>query len=307
MVAVMGVGAFARRRGLVSLEATQVARRLVAEVCFPALCFQGLAEMDRRELSSGLAVVVLGFVTLALAGCVGLALGRFATRPRASAFAIAIGNWIFFPLPIAKLLFGGEGVHVVLLFNAGAQVFLWTFGLAMLGGSAGATGTGPSRALKNPGLWATAAGLLAAFAWPKAAHVPVLSDTLTLLGAMTVPLAALSIGASLVGAGEATSALHSRPSSAASRDVWIVGLGRLVVAPALTFALALFLVRAFGFELPRATEITVLLIAAMPVSLTAGTLVSQEDAPLAARTILVTTLFSAVTVPAMHALISKAF
>src|SRR5579859_464255 len=75
---VMGVGALARRRGLIGESGVASMSRLVADVTFPALCFAGLVHADAETLRGGVLVAALGFVTLAVAAAVGLALAHAA-------------------------------------------------------------------------------------------------------------------------------------------------------------------------------------------------------------------------------------
>ncbi|MCO5061678.1 MAG: hypothetical protein M9963_06700 [Kiritimatiellae bacterium] len=72
-------------------------------------------------------------------------------------------NWLFFPLPIAALFYGEDGLATVLLVNVTAQFYLWTTSVGILRGFRNTMRTGLIH-LANPGLLATLAGaLIAAF------------------------------------------------------------------------------------------------------------------------------------------------
>lgn len=296
VLAVMAIGALCRRRGLLSAESSAAMGRIVADVAFPALCLEGLSRADRATLASGGSVVALGFVTLAVAALVGLALVRALGVPEkarpTAVFAIAIGNWIFLPLPVADALYGVSGTTTVILNNVGAQLFLWTFGLVIL--KRGAIDASAARAIgTSPGLWATLAGIAIALWAPAtpawlAPAVTVAGAALHLVASLTIPLVSLAIGAQLA-------APASGPSD--PRGLTAILLGRMLLAP---------IVVAIGIELARpwlglGTEarMTEHLIAAMPVSLSAAALVQryEGDAPLVSRAILVTTLLAVVTAP----------
>ena len=150
---VMGLGALLRRRGLVGADGARSLARLVADVAFPALCLRGLAELGAEALLRGWVVVLLGFATLVVSAGVGEATGRALGVGKGAlpsvVFGVTMGNWIFFPLPIAEALHGSEGAGVVLLHNAGAQLYLWTFGVGRLVGRGAREG---ARAIAtNPG------------------------------------------------------------------------------------------------------------------------------------------------------------
>lgn len=290
VLAVMGVGALLRRRGVLDERSAAAMSRVVADVAFPALCLHGLASTDVAQLRAGAPIVALGFLTLALAALVAAALVRALgvaapARPTA-VFAIAIGNWIFLPLPVAEALYGEAGTVTVILHNVGAQLFLWTAGIVIL--RRGRFDASAARAIAtSPGLWATLAGIALAVALPGRIP-PAIMVPIGWLGGLTIPLVSLAIGAQL--------AAPPASSRADGRALVGVVVGRMLLAP-LVVALALEGWAASAIA-PEA-RMTEHLIAAMPVSLSAAALVQryEGDVPLVSRAILVTTLLAAVTAP----------
>lgn len=307
---VMGLGALLRRRGIVGADGARSLARLVADVAFPALCLRGLAELGAEALLRGWVVVLLGFATLVVSAGVGEATGRALGVGKGAlpsvVFGVTMGNWIFFPLPIAEALHGSEGAGVVLLHNAGAQLYLWTFGVGRLVGRGAREG---ARAIAtNPGLWATLAGFVLAAAWPGAAHAPILGDVLGWIGGLTVPLATLAVGAELAGkeAGAVDLGLGARRGR--QRALGALVLGRLVAAPVVVAAVLYALLRAGVLE--RRAFLVEVLVASMPISLTAGALVARargaDETRSFARAILVTTAASLASVPVAYVLAEMA-
>ena len=298
MFLVMVLGYAARRRDRIDAATTALLGALTADVCLPALTFgQLLATVDAARLRAGFLVPVLGALVILLGQLLGSLLRRFfATEAQAATFVFvaAMANWIYLPLPIVQALHGAAGVESLLLTNVGAQVVLWTAGIAVLRG--GSLDRGAFAALaKNPGLLATAAGIAAALVLPKEAPAVLaypgkaLLEAINLVGSLTVPLSLLVTGAQL-----GAVRISARPSPAALG----VTLIRLLIAPAVTIALA-FAAKRAGLPLPSpATEITVL-VAGMPVAVSCGILTARyrQDTGLAAETIFVSTLGSIVTVP----------
>ncbi len=297
VLAVMGVGALARRRGLLDDGAARALSRLVADVTFPALCLDGLARSDGATVAQGWIAVGLGFGTLGLAALVGVALARAMRVPPAArptvVFAIAIGNWIFLPLPVAEALFGEHGTTIVILNNVGAQVFLWTLGIVILrSGRFDVAALGAI--VRSPGLWATLVGIVigaTGVEMPRqpiaAGAVRVVVEAMHAVAGVTIPLVSIAIGAQLASPGVA--------AGPGGRALQAIVLGRMLAAP---LVVAMAIVLASGGLSPQARS-TELLIAAMPVSLSAAALVQRYggDTPLVSRAILVTTLLSVVTVP----------
>ena len=313
MFLIILAGWLARRRGFLRDEASGILSRIVVDAAFPALVFtQMLRTVDAPSLRQDWLLPLLPFPLVAIAYLVGLGIAPlFSGKPQRNTvlFLITSPNWVFLPLPIAEALYGSAGVRVILLCNVGAQLALWSIGVWILHGKV-------SQALRNLttniGLWATAAGIALALAFPALRglgnlHAPPSSlggiagtamvDALTMVGSITIPLSLLAIGAQL---GAIPISIHRLPGS-----LWGVVIARLIAAPLVTVALGMLLARV-GFHLPTVTRMVVVLVAAMPVAIVCSVMAERYggDTQLAAQGIFLTTLFSLVTVPALFYLVS---
>lgn len=299
MFLVMLLGYAARRRGRVDAATTKLLGTVTSDICLPALTFAQLSRtVDAERLRAAWIVPLLGAAVILL----GLAIGRLTARPFAApserptfVFLVAMANWIYLPLPIVEALHGSAGVEALLLANVGAQLVLWTAGVATLrGGRLDAAGL--RALLTNPGLVAAAAGILGALVIPRDSGVlahpgRVILEAITIVGSLTVPLSLLVTGAQL-GAVK----LELRPRRA---TVGVVIL-RLLVVPSIALAVILIAARA-GLPLPRVPISIAFLVAAMPVAVSCSILAEryQQDTALASQGIFHSTLWSAATVPAM--------
>ncbi len=299
------------RRGLLAAPFQTALGRLVVDGTFPALVFtQMLATVSRDSLQASLWIPMLGLLTMALAGGLGLLASRglrnAAQRPT-FAFVAAMPNWVYLPLPIAQGLFGAEGVRTILLFNLGAQMFLWTGGVALIRGKLAREDL--RQLAMNPGLLATIAGIAVALlvpgatAWGTAAGdhgagwaAGIVVQALTLVGSLTIPLSLLVTGAQLAGL------TWDDPGHRGA--VTGVVLLRLLVMPAVT-VLLLHLAVLAGLPLTDIARHTIHLIVAMPVAISCGMFAERfgGDARLSAATVLASTLLSLLTVPALYAAI----
>jgi predicted permease len=300
MFLVMLLGYAARRRGRVDLATTTLLGSLTADVCLPALTFtQLLATVDAGRLAAGWMVPLLGAGVIVLGQLVSIACRRlFATPAEAPTFVFlgAMANWIYLPLPIVLALYGERGVEALLLSNAGAQLVLWTAGVATLRG--GRVDAAALRALvTNPGLLATAAGIAGALLLPESAALPAactfagktVLDAITLIGSLTIPLSLLVTG----------SQLGATPFDARPRRATIgVLLVRLALTPALALALVWLAPRA-GLSVPRLPAAIAVLVAAMPVAVSCSILTERyrQDTGLAAQSIFHSTALSVLSVP----------
>jgi predicted permease len=307
-------GWLARRRGFLAADFTATLSRLVVDVAFPALVFtQMLRTVDAAALRDGWIGPLLCGLLIVVAYFVGLLVAPvFSGKAQRNTFIflVAVPNWVFLPLPIVQALYGDTGVRTVLLCNAGAQVVLWSFGVWILHGT---IRQAMKNLLTNIGLWATAAGILAALLFPAAhdletvnpAAAPAgmmlpgaLVQALAMIGSLTIPMSLLAIGAQL---GELTIAVHRFP-----KVLWGVLLSRLLFAPLATVAIG-FASMKMGFSIPEETRMIIYLIAVMPVAISCSVMAERfhGDVTLSAEGIFYSTFFSLLTVPAIFFLIQR--
>ncbi|MBI2441049.1 MAG: AEC family transporter [Lentisphaerae bacterium] len=311
MFLVMALGFLARKRRLITDDTTEALSRLLVDMFFPALVFtQMLRTVNQEVLRAGWFVPLLGAAVIVIAqgvGRLGLPLFRLRANMATAVFLVTMPNWIFFPLPIVEQLFGDEGVRDVLLCNVGCQLMLWTIGVWTLQGNRPHK-VALKELLLNPGLMATAAGIMLALLFPLARGLEnvraadasggmlaaaAVVQALSILGSMTIPISLVITGAQL---GSLNLADHYP-----TRELTGVIILRLLVAPALTIALAAA-AKASGLRLPEVARLTTYLIATMPVAISC-TAVAQRfagDSLLAARAIFYSTLWSILTVPVIY-------
>lgn len=309
MFLVMVVGGWAGRRGWLGESVTQGLSRFVVDLAYPALVFtQLLRTVTVPTLRAGWWIPLMaGAVILGSA-----VIGRLGTRVfrvpsdsrRTFVFLVAMPNWVYLPLLIAGGLYGADGVRVVLLFNVGAQIVIWTEGVRMLHGRP--MGRDALRGLLgNVGLMATLAGIVAAVLWPGLATLGqstasgegglramggTVIGALQMLGDLTIPLSLLVTGAQL----------EWRPkiSGAEARSFAGVLVCRLLVAPLVLLSVAEGFALA-GWRMPETEFITLAVIVSMPVAISCTMFVDRfgGDRELSAASIFYTTLLSLVSVP----------
>ena len=167
--------------------------------------------------------------------------------------------------------------------------------------------------LGNTGLWATAAGIAVALAFPAAHDFETLNpaavsigwvaggaavQALAMVGSLTVPLSLLTIGAQLGGL--------IVPAHRFPRALTGVVLARLLLAPLVTISLGFAMVK-LGLVIPEVTRLVLYLIAAMPVAISCSVMAERYhgDSALAAQSIFYSTFFSLLSVPAVFYLIQR--
>jgi predicted permease len=316
MFLVIVVGWVARRRGYLAPATITVLSRFVVDVALPALAFtQMLRSVTLAALREGWFTPLLGALLILIAYVPGMLLAPLFSRGAQRTtfvFCAAIPNWIFLPLPIVEAMYGDAGVRTLFLYNVGAQLMLWTFGVWLLHG--GITAREAMRNIAtNPGLLATAAGIIVALLVPSSGQWETLTGStgnplnlvagalvqaMAMVGSLTIPVSLLAIGAQL---GDLELYVH-RPS----RALWGVLLARLIAGPVLTAGVGWVVLQA-GVQIPEIPRMIAYLIAMMPVAISCSVFTERfgGDVSLGAQGIFYSTFFSLLTVPVIFFLIQR--
>ncbi|ADE55770.1 AEC family transporter [Coraliomargarita akajimensis] len=135
---VMGLGYMARRVGWLNTEADRSLMAVVVNLLYPCMIFGYILGNDALRNPAniiipplvGLTTIVGGF---GLAMIVGrkLKIGN-EKECRTFAFSTGIYNFAYFAIPIATLLFDRETTGVLLVFNVGVEVAMWTLGVGFI-------------------------------------------------------------------------------------------------------------------------------------------------------------------------------
>ncbi|MEI7832112.1 MAG: AEC family transporter [bacterium] len=315
MFLVIMAGWLARRRDFITGETTVTLSKFIVGLAMPALVFISmLTTVTPATIGQDWYLPLIGAGLIIVGLSVGWAVMPFFRlgdlRPT-FLFLIAIANWVYLPLPIVDALYGIEGVRVVLLFNVGAQLMLWTVGVWTLRGGK------PDResiteVLTNAGIIAAAVGILLALLFPVmhtlgdaqpagtfALVAAPFYQAIKMIGDLTIPLALVVTGAQLGGLRFS----EHRPTPA----LYGVLGARLLLAP-LALAAIFIGFAALGWRLPEIPRLVSYIIIAMPVAISCSIFTERfgGDTSLAARAVFYSTLLSIVTVPAIFFLVQKA-
>lgn len=315
MFLVMAVGFFSRRRELITGDSTAVLARICTDITLPPMIFmQMVRTVDLASLRINWAIPLLAIAAISLGCLIGWLNWRlFARRPQAPVFIFASGmsNWIYLPLPIVQAIYGTRGLQSLFLCNLGIQPLFWSMGVAILHGGK-VDYPALRRVATNPGLIATVVGIVFAVAvglsgtaavdlaarQPYQSIIDVVSGALDMLGSATIPISMLVTGAQIATA----TMLQGRPTGAIAGII----LNRLILAPLIVIA-GLVAIHAAMPAIPAQSLLVVAIVAMMPVSVTLTVLTEKmnQDTPLAAQTVLWTTLTSIITVPPLFILARK--
>jgi predicted permease len=302
ILVLMAVGYVARKRGMVSAVGTSEMVRVLIAIIYPCLIFSSITRLDASELAANWIMPVMA---LAIAGT-GLLLGLVALRcmkgvdrPRASAFLFQnmINNYLFLPLPLVMLLWGSQGVALLVFASVGFELTIWTAGVFLFN-RANRLSDGirmmfgpPLIALLFSVCWVCARDLLL----PELAAAGFVAELsrrlLDLLYFGTETVGKATVAVSMIVSGSRIATLNVR--AAFDRQVWIASVLRLVVTPVI-FILILRLI-----PMDETARGILTVVAVMPAAV-ASLIFSERfggDSDFIAATLLVTHLGAIVTIP----------
>ena len=297
----IAIGFAARRAGIFTATSQREVSRFVIYLALPALLFQIVARAKPAELWQP------GFILAFGGGCaVTFAMVLFIRRRRASrtgsvidALTGAYGNAAFVGIPLCVALLG-PGSHIASMIASILTIcVLFTCAVLMVevakhpgAGLLSLVRVPLAATARNPLVLAPMIGCLVSFGgFTLAGPVAAIVD---LLAAVASPCALVAIGM-FIG--------NPRPRTSA-RTVAFLTATKLIVQPLVTWGLALLLA-----PMPSVTFKAALLLAALPTGTGPFMLAElyEEKADVAARTILISTLASILSITCLMALLETGF
>ena len=253
------------------------------------------SQPDQSSLGVGMLFFysfVFYLILIVLSLCIVLAVRAPKKDRRLYIFMTIFGNVGFMGFPVVSSVFGTEGLFYAAILNSVFNIFVYTFGVVLMGGS-GADESVPAaeqlrsipwkKLLLTPAVLCTAVGVLI---FVFRIRLPeLLADTCDTLGGLTSPLAMLVVGANLNGLKGKDMLKNMRLN--------LYVLLRQVALPLVFWLLIRPIV-----DHPVLTP-TLLLLSCMPVANTTALFATEYhgDEKLASQGIFLTTLFSLVSFP----------
>jgi len=287
-----------RRGGIPSEEFWTLNDRLVYFVLMPALFFVLIsgADLSDPDLIPFTATLYAGFF-IAVGAATAVAIALRYDGPQATTILQGASRFnTFISLAVAETLYGAPALQLAVL---GAAVLVPVVNLTVVGlfsvllprpGSSALVSAAKGLAT-NPLILSILAG--ATVNWLGWAPIPVVQETLSVLGQAALPIMLLCVGASL----------KLRGLQADLLPVAIAAGAKLVLFPLVILGLALLL------GLPPLTAQVALIYGALPTGVAAYTLARQlgGDAPLMAAMITVQTLLAFALMPLWLSLGARVF
>lgn len=285
-------GGMLRRLRMLEASADTGIAKLIITLLYPCFFLNYLLGNPVVTQANSLILPPLaGFLTTAggfavaywVARAIGLQLG---SGLRTFALSTGIYNYGYIPIPLVLALFDDRQITaVLLLFNVGVEVAIWTFGVLLLAGSFRRENL---HKLLNPPIMAVFLAILLNATGGDVLIPEWVSGTIRMLGNCAVPLGILLAGAAIFDLMRQSGLLTQFKVSAAA-----VGL-RLGLLPA-AFVAAAALLPWLSAEL----RLILVIQAAMPAGIFPIVMARHYhgEPPVAVKVVVVTTLMSALTMP----------
>lgn len=289
IAAVMLVGFFLRRSGIVDGDASAAVSRICADVLVPATILQSMLMELTSEILLQSAWLIMGSAALLAASwCLGHLLVRIYRSPPEDAlihrYCVLFSNFGLIGLPIAEGFFGQQGVFYFTIAILLHRVFFNTYGIMMMRGKQDGSRSA-LRGFINMPMAAVAAAILM-----DVLHLGLwgpFREFVALLAKANAPMGLLAVGLNLGGAKVSEGIRDPR--------VWTTVCVRLLILP----LLALAALRALPVA-PLLKQVTVL-NASLPCPAMASVLARRygRNAVLGSELVFLSTVLSVFTIPVM--------
>lgn len=282
MFAMLALGAWMKRSKMMSETTFKELGVFLLYVISPIVVFRGYL-VAPTEVNTLRLLVSFGASFILLLLIIGIATVIY-RKDGLSIFASIFTNAGFMGIPLVVALFSQEAVFVLSPFLSWLFVIQWTLGIVVV--TKDPRSMSFKKVILNPVIIATIVGVIVYFL-----HIPipeVLDEFLSRIGAMLMPIAMIVLGSSFAHLSFKNVFLDAR--------VWLMVLVRLFVLP--LFVVVALSVIAKDFEL---VAYTLLVAMSAPIGANVAILAQQynKDTTLAASQIMLTTLFSIISMPLM--------
>ena len=285
--AVILLGAFLRRSGVINEEAGRGVSRICADILLPCMILNSMIlELTRETIAQSLTLIVSASVSLLVQFLIGLGFVRLFRVPvddrMIYRYSILFSNFGLIGIPIAEGLYGSTGVFYFTMSILPYRVLFNSYGNIMLRPHTWEPGRFPLTAVFNLPILAVTVGLTCSLLhwrlWGP------LGEFVALLSKANAPMGLLSVGLNLI----------DEDSTFDLKDVrvWLTVALRTLILP----VGAMFLFRAFGLG-GELLEIAVLAVA-LPCPAMVSVLSRRygKNAVLASTLVLLSTICFAFTI-----------
>lgn len=281
---VIFIGIFARKKNYLNKEINKGLSDILVNITLPLLVVSSFTAEYSQDmlLNAGKVFILSMLINIVLIFASKIIFSRFPKNEQnVLKFVTVFSNCGFMGFPILLSLYGKTGVFYGSIFNITFNLFMFTYGIMLFTNEKNVKDF--KRILINPVIICTGIGLLI-FRFSIKLPMPI-DKTINMVGSMTTPVAMLIIGAMI--------AEINIKEAMVGYKVYLVSFLRLIGAPILT----LIILKILGVDALILKVLVV--IQSMPAAATAAVFTEKYggNENLTSRCILITTVFSIITIP----------
>ena len=287
MFLLAGLGFCLFKSGKITEAGSKTLGNILIYLALPAVIINGFRVERTPEHMLGLLYSGVGAAVILL---LSILVSRYLFRQDPiAAFAGAFSNPGFFGIPLIVASVGQDAVFFVACFVAFLNIGQWTYGVSILNGQPVRQGLEFKKLIRAPFIIAILIGLLLFFTQLQLPEV--LSGCLTTVAGVNTPLAMFTVGVYL--------ARVSPAKMLRRKSLYAISLARLILIPLISLALLSLLPAEM-----RDMKTALLIASACPVGVNVAVYAQlhNKDYAYAVETVILSTLFSIVTIPALVAL-----
>lgn len=260
MFILLAAGYFLYKKKLLGDEATKQLSNIAISIINPIVIFNAYQTDFNPSLFRGLMYALLmAFIAQTMLVASSYIIVRSVNRDfEIERFALGYSNCAFMGIPLIEATFGSEGVFYLTAFITAFNIFMWTHGVILMGGSDGQKSVKERagsllKILISPAILSIVLGLVFFFTGLRMPRIT--QQPLDYLGSMNTPLAMLVSGATIAKAGLLEGFKHKR--------IYFLQAVKLLAVPMLLAALFVPM-ELFGVK-PMIVD-TVIIAAAAPTA-----------------------------------------
>lgn len=292
LFSLMGIGYLLGRIKFFTEQSNAILSSFIVKVALPTVIISSMSMpltsdvFQRALVMLGLSILVYTIILIMAWG-----LPKFITDNKMHqgilSFSIMFSNCAFMGFPVLGALLGSEAIFYVAIYNIIFNILVYTLGIKFLESGKNQKNAFNIKQLMNPGIIASLIGLIIFFG---GITLPtIVLGTIDSIASICTPLSMLVIGAML--------SQMSIKEVFAERKIYILSFIRLILLPFMIFILTKYI-----FKLQDDWLIIIpVVVAGMPVASNAAMMAStyESDARFASQVVMITTLISCISIPAL--------
>lgn len=281
---------------VIATEGVEAFSKFIVKVALPAMIISGMMiPLSAEKVRMTYYMLLLSVPAYTLAYIIAILFSKSLIKDISQRgvyqFGLVFSNVGFMGYPVLQAMFGDEAIFFAAIYNITFNILLYTLGIKLM-----KTGNNEGRTIDwkvfiNPGVGASVIGLIL---FATGLRFPsFITGAVHSIGSLCTPLSMLTIGAML-----STLPFGSMFSN---MKVYQLAFSRLILLPILTLVLFKYIFRIQDMWLIGVPVV----VAGMPVASNAAMMAREynNNADLASQIILISTLFSAITIPIIMYLI----